>query len=61
MHVVLKERQPKGIEDMVVVREFLEVFGELPGLPPSREISFSIKMEPRVASVHKAPFRITLA
>ena len=34
-------------EDIVVVREFLDVFPEeLPGLPPDREISFEIELLP---------------
>ncbi|KAL5571097.1 hypothetical protein UlMin_020694 [Ulmus minor] len=50
---------PKGI---VVVREFTDVFpGELPGLPPDREISFEIDLIPGSAPVSKAPYRMAPA
>ena len=38
------------IEDIPVVREFPDVFPEeLPGLPPDREIEFSIDLAPGTA------------
>ena len=49
-------------EDIVVVREFLDVFPEeLPGLPPDREISFEIELLPGIAPVSKAPYRMAPA
>ena len=35
------------LEDIPVVREFLDVFpDDLPGLPPDREIDFQIELAP---------------
>lgn len=45
VHLVLKEKEPKEIEDIPMVREFSKVFRELLGLPPFREINFSIETE----------------
>nr|GFB73196.1 putative reverse transcriptase domain-containing protein [Tanacetum cinerariifolium] len=39
--VMKKKSDEKGLEDLPVVREFLEVFLEvLPGLPPVRQVEF---------------------
>ena len=44
-------------EDIVVVREFSDVFlKELPGLPPDQEISFEIELLPGTTLVSKAPY-----
>nr|GEU94899.1 putative reverse transcriptase domain-containing protein [Tanacetum cinerariifolium] len=45
-------------EDIVVVRNFLEVFSDdLLGLPPNREIEFRIDLIPEVVLVAKSPYR----
>ncbi|KAL5570732.1 hypothetical protein UlMin_020329 [Ulmus minor] len=42
-----------------VVQEFVDVFPEdLPGLPPDREIKFSIDLVPGTAPISKAPYRM---
>ncbi|KAL5565172.1 hypothetical protein UlMin_028336 [Ulmus minor] len=42
-----------------VVQEFVDVFPEdLPGLPPDREIKFSIDLIPGTAPISKAPYRM---
>ncbi|KAL5559354.1 hypothetical protein UlMin_035565 [Ulmus minor] len=42
-----------------VVQEFVDVFPEdLPGLPPDREIKFSIDLVPGTAPMSKAPYRM---
>ena len=44
------------VGDIHVVREFLDVFPEdLPGLPPVREIDFSIELLPRSMPISQAP------
>nr|GEU43511.1 putative reverse transcriptase domain-containing protein [Tanacetum cinerariifolium] len=44
--VMEKKSNEKGLEDISVVREFLEVFPEeLPGLPPVRQVEFQIELE----------------
>ena len=47
------------IETPVVVREFLDVFPEdLPGLPPDREVEFTIDVLSGTASISKIPYRM---
>jgi hypothetical protein len=42
----------KALEDIRVVSEFLDVFPEdLPGMPPDRDIEFSIELIPGTASI----------
>nr|GEV43669.1 hypothetical protein [Tanacetum cinerariifolium] len=46
-------------EEMVVVRDFLEVFlNDLSGLPPIRKIKFRIKLVPGAIPVAKSPYRL---
>ncbi|KAA0065968.1 pol protein [Cucumis melo var. makuwa] len=45
-----------------VVREYLDVFpDELLGLPPPTEIDFAIELEPCIASISRAPYRMAIA
>ena len=49
------------IEDIPIVCEFLDVFlDELPGLPPDREIEFTIDLTPGTEPISKAPYRMAL-
>ena len=44
------------------MREFTDVFPEeLPGLPPQRDIEFTIDLEPGTAPISKAPYRMAPA
>ena len=48
--------------DLLVVRDFLDVFPEdLPGMPPDREIDFNIELAPGTAPISKAPYRMAPA
>nr|GEU51924.1 putative reverse transcriptase domain-containing protein [Tanacetum cinerariifolium] len=45
-HVTEKEPSDKRLQDMPVIRNFLEVFpDDLPGLPPPRQVKFRIELE----------------
>ncbi|XP_074327841.1 uncharacterized protein LOC141665760 [Apium graveolens] len=47
------------IEDYPVVREYEDVFpDELPGLPPHREVEFTIELVPGAEPISKAPYRM---
>ena len=47
------------LEDIPIVREFPDVFLEdLSGLPPDREIEFSIDLLPGSSPISKAPYRM---
>ncbi|KAJ9536387.1 hypothetical protein OSB04_un000447 [Centaurea solstitialis] len=51
-----EERSPKS---QPVVREFLDVFpDELPGVPPIREVEFTIDLIPGSEPISKAPYRM---
>jgi hypothetical protein len=47
------------LEDIPVVNEFQDVFPkELPGMPPDREIEFTIDLFPGTAPIAKAPYKM---
>jgi hypothetical protein len=49
----------KALEDIRVVSDFPDVFAEdLPGMPPDRDIEFSIKLTPGTAPISKRPYRM---
>jgi hypothetical protein len=47
-----------SIEYHPVLKYFEDVFGEIPGFPPKRDIDFSIYLVPGVSSVSKTPYRM---
>ncbi|GJZ64394.1 hypothetical protein Tco_0620815 [Tanacetum coccineum] len=62
-HVTAKEIEDKSekkrLEDVPIVQDFPEVFpGDLPGLPPTRQVEFQIYLVPGVAPVARAPYRL---
>ena len=47
------------IEEIPVVREFQDVFpDELPGMPPDREIEFTIDLIPGMAPIAQPPYKM---
>jgi hypothetical protein len=57
------EEAPKdkvsSIEDYTVLKEFEDVFKEIPILPPRRDINFSINLMPGTTPVSKNPYRMS--
>ncbi|GKE52418.1 putative reverse transcriptase domain-containing protein [Tanacetum coccineum] len=54
-----KKSDEKQLEDIPVVREFLEVFPEdLPGLPSVCQVEFQIDLIPGAAPVSRAPYKL---
>nr|GEW82932.1 reverse transcriptase domain-containing protein [Tanacetum cinerariifolium] len=52
-------RDEKRIEDIIVVREFPDVFPEdLPGLPLIRQVEFQINLIPGATHVARSPYRL---
>jgi len=52
----------EGTSVIPVVHEFEDVFpNEVPRLPPSREVKFSIDLVPGTSLVSMAPYRMALA
>ena len=59
-HVLDNNVFTREIKDIPVVQEFSDVFPEdLPGLPPDREIEFTIDVIPGVAPISVPPYRMT--
>ncbi|XP_074342106.1 uncharacterized protein LOC141679524 [Apium graveolens] len=55
-HVIDRSRETLNIENIPIVSKFPDIFSdELPGLPPDRQIEFSIDLAPGVEPVSKAP------
>ncbi|GKA73937.1 putative reverse transcriptase domain-containing protein, partial [Tanacetum coccineum] len=53
IRVTEKKSDEKGLEDILVVREFLEVFPkDLPGLPPVRQVEFQINLIPGTTPIN---------
>ena len=48
------------MSDIPLVREFSEVFEKVFGLPPEREVEFSIDLVPGTGPISIAPYRMSL-
>ncbi|GKC18771.1 hypothetical protein Tco_1020921, partial [Tanacetum coccineum] len=60
-HVVERDQKVKSIQDILVVKNYPEVFPEdLLGPPPSRQVEFQIKLVPGAAPVAKTPYHLAL-
>ncbi|GKB72430.1 putative reverse transcriptase domain-containing protein [Tanacetum coccineum] len=58
-HVTEKELKEKRLEDVPIIRDFLEVFlDDLLGLLPPQQVEFKIELVPRAAPVVRAPYRL---
>ena len=58
-HVVDTCSNEARLEDVPVVRDFLDVFSyDLPGLPPEREIDFPIDLVPGTTPISLPPYRM---
>ncbi|KAA3462047.1 DNA/RNA polymerases superfamily protein [Gossypium australe] len=58
-YVIDTKVSEKKVESVPVVCEFLDVFPlELPGLPPIREVEFSIELVPGATPISIAPYRM---
>jgi len=49
--VEVSDTQELDLKRIPVVQDFLEVFQEVPGLPPDREIEFAIKLLPSTTPI----------
>ena len=58
MEEASKDKVP-NLEDHAILKYFEDVLNELPGLPPKRDIDFSINLMHRVAPVLKTPYRMS--
>ena len=61
-HVIDIEGRELRLEDITVVKEFPDVFpNKLHGMPPNREVEFSIDLVPGTSLISMAPYRMALA
>ena len=61
LHVAAHAEAAPDLTSILVVCEFLDVFPkDLPGLPPDREVEFSIELEPGTAPISRRPYRMAL-
>jgi hypothetical protein len=58
MEEASKDKVP-NLEDHAFLEDFEDVFKEVSGLPPKRDIDFSINMMPGATSVSKTPYRMS--
>jgi hypothetical protein len=50
----------EGLENLPVVQEFADVFREeLPGLPPERELEFTIELKPGTKTIERTPYQMS--
>ncbi|KAA0067812.1 reverse transcriptase [Cucumis melo var. makuwa] len=58
-HILVVHREKLKLEDVPVVKEFLDVFpDDLSGLPPNREIEFTIELLLGTTPISQAPYRM---
>jgi hypothetical protein len=56
---IVNSMKGKVLGDIKVVNEYLNVFSDdLPGMPPDRDIEFSIELLPGTAPISKRPYRM---
>ena len=61
-YVLKSEETTLKTEDILVVKEFPNMFSEdLPGLPPKREVEFTIDLVLGTGPISKAPYRMAPA
>ena len=57
----LEKKSKASIEDYVVLREFQDVSpDEIPRLPPTWDIDFTINFIPRSTHVSKSPYKMSI-
>ena len=47
-----KEGKYLELQDYPIIQEFADIFQETPGIPPKRDIDFSIDLVPRTIGLH---------
>ncbi|GJR59979.1 putative reverse transcriptase domain-containing protein [Tanacetum coccineum] len=61
-HIIDTKKPTSCLDNILVVREFLDVFPEeLPGIPPDRQVEFRIDLIPGTTPVAKTPYRLALS
>jgi hypothetical protein len=58
-HLSVDDKESNPIEAIRIVSEFLDVFPELPGMPPERKVEFAIELIPGTAPISKKAYRVS--
>jgi len=58
VYVQAKPETRAKLEDIPIVCHYSDVFSEITGLPPDREVKFSVDLVPGTQPIHKAPYRM---
>jgi hypothetical protein len=59
---VVNERKGPSLDQYHVLSEFKDVFSnKFPGLPPERELGFTIELKPSAKPISKTPYRMTVS
>ena len=57
----VNERKGPSLDQYLVLSEFKDVFlNEFPGLPPERDLDFTIELKPGVEPISKTLYRMTV-
>ena len=57
----VNERKGPSLDQYLVLSEFKDFFpNELPGLPPKRELDFTIELKPGAEPISKTLYRMTV-
>ena len=56
---VMHRVQSLSLSETRVVSEFEDVFQDIPGLPPRREVEFCIELQPDTTPISRAPYRMS--
>jgi hypothetical protein len=60
MHSSLHHTAAQKLEDIPVAREYPDVFpDDLLGMPPDRDVEFTIELQPGTASISRRPYKMT--
>jgi hypothetical protein len=58
---VVNERKGPSLDQYPVLSEFKDVFpNKLPGLPPERELDFTIELKPGAKPISKTLYQMTM-
>ena len=57
--IAATELEDLDLNEILVAREFSQIFQEVPGLLLDREIEFTVELVPGTAPISKAPCRMT--
>jgi hypothetical protein len=60
-HSSVHHTTARNVEDIPVAHEFLDVFpDDLPGMPPDRDVEFTIELQLGTSPISRRPYKMTL-